>query len=281
MLFLLSSSGGGSAPAEASLFSGGLGDHQRLIVQGYLSGPAPPPGPPDPANASLFSGGLGLNQRLIVQGYMAAPPGGPLSPAEASLFSGGLGDHQRLIVQGYLSAPPPAPLEPTAAVIVTGGLGLNQRLIVQGYMAAGVGPATLLESIAAFWLASPALRAATSDGRLWLDEAPESIDLPYAVIELVQDLPETWTTANIFNRALVSISLYAATAAAAASAMRSVIVPAFTLAPLTVGGEPVMHILPESSGVEISPEFGPRGQDVWAASQRFEVLYLRTSFNGD
>lgn len=132
----------------------------------------------------------------------------------------------------------------------------------------------MIAALVDYWATQPNLMASSSDGKLWLDEAPESVSLPYATIELHQDQPYAFTTKFPIYRAIVSIKAHANLAQAASRAITTAVVPGLVLAPLIINGVSVLHVLPDESGIEISPNRGPRGQDAWTASKRFEVLYM-------
>ena len=86
----------------------------------------------------------------------------------------------------------------------------------------------------------------------------------------MSEVPETWTTAFPFVRSSVQINLHADTdfdAVTAALAIRA----AIKNAPLVIGGQPSMHVLPDGDGIDIGEGLAPKGRDCWVAFETFDI----------
>lgn len=129
-----------------------------------------------------------------------------------------------------------------------------------------------MEALAAWWATQPTIAALASDGRLWFDEAPESVDLPRMIATLDRVAPDAFTTAYSLIRATVTINAQARLSSSAQS-MLNTLMPALALAPLSIHGQTAMHCLPDAHSFQVSADRGPRGQDCWTASLAFEIYY--------
>lgn len=132
----------------------------------------------------------------------------------------------------------------------------------------------ILSAIQAWWQASPSMTALTSDRNLWAYEAPETTGLPYATVLLVSEPVDTWTTSYPVYRSTIQINLHANTAGAArtlAAQFRS----GLENQPLVINGQAVMHILPDSSALQVGEGLGPKGLDCWVAIETFESLFTQ------
>jgi hypothetical protein len=139
-----------------------------------------------------------------------------------------------------------------------------------------------LSALQSWWQSTPAARALTADGKLWLKEAPEDTALPYATCFRIAEPVEAWTTATAIVRATVQVNCHAATAAAAealAESLRSLLTKSASQpsgAPLEVGpGNPAMHALDDDVSLDEGEGLGPGGSDCWVAFFTLEVFYTR------
>lgn len=132
--------------------------------------------------------------------------------------------------------------------------------------------ADVLEAIAAWWAANAQVQLIASDKNLWHGEAKIGTVLPYSTFFLVSEGPEAWTTAYAIMKATVQVNCHAATDQSAREAART-IRDSLRDAPLSIAGERVMSVLPDRSGMELSKDVGPEGQDVWIAYQTFDVMW--------
>lgn len=130
----------------------------------------------------------------------------------------------------------------------------------------------VLEALQAWWAATPGVRATTSDGKLWHRTAPEGTPTPYATAFLVAEPADAQTTGYRLWRSAVQVNLHAATDAAARSMGRAVR-GLLDRAPLAIGGVRALHVLADSSAVEMADDPGPAGEDVWIDMETFEVLW--------
>jgi len=138
---------------------------------------------------------------------------------------------------------------------------------------------TVISAVSDWWAATPAAQELTTDGRLWLDQAPEETPLPYATIVGVSEIAEVWTTNYPIVRAVVQIALHGDTAVEAGALLGEVTallgkssdLPAG--AALSVAGSAVMHVIQGDFSVHVGQGLGPDGQDCWVAIQLFDVVY--------
>jgi hypothetical protein len=132
----------------------------------------------------------------------------------------------------------------------------------------------ILSAVQAWWQATPAMTALTSDHLLWAYEAPETTLLPYATVILVSEPVETWTTSYAVYRSTIQVNLHANTTAAART-LAGQIRLGLANQPLVITGQSVMLILPDSSALQIGEGLGPNGQDCWVAIETFAALFTQ------
>jgi hypothetical protein len=132
----------------------------------------------------------------------------------------------------------------------------------------------VLSALQAWWQSRADLRALTADGQLHHFEAPENTELPYATFFLVSDPAETQTTGFALYRAAVQVNLHAITDAAAVS-LGKAFRQAVRLAPLSVDGSAVLHVLPDGNGLEEGEGLGPNGQDCWIATEMLDIPFTQ------
>lgn len=130
----------------------------------------------------------------------------------------------------------------------------------------------ILSAVAAWWAGTPSVQALTSDGRLWHAVAPEPVPALYATVFLVSEPIEVQTTGYAEYRSTIQLNLHAPTDAQA-RAMGLAVRAALSGAPLSIGGSPVMHVLPDAPGIAIGEGLGALGRDCWVATETFDVLW--------
>jgi hypothetical protein len=128
----------------------------------------------------------------------------------------------------------------------------------------------VISSIVTWFNQTPAIAGLFSDQKLWHVSAPENTYLPYATIFLASELAETWTTDYAMRRDEVQINVHAETSQGA----REIAVQirhGLKKAPLLVNNQPVMHVLPANSAVQIGEGLAPSGKDCWLAFETFDI----------
>lgn len=136
---------------------------------------------------------------------------------------------------------------------------------------------TLAEAVVGFYRAQPDLVAATSDGKLWEDQAPEATKLPYVTFLIPSDTAEEFATGPTFHtrRAELQINCHHWTSKGAKDLART-FRDAFKMAPLAVAGVGIMHCLPTGPGSHaIGDGLGDHGRDCHVQILTFEVLYTQ------
>jgi len=130
------------------------------------------------------------------------------------------------------------------------------------------------EAIEAYFAARADLKALLSDGKLWLDEAPQGTVLPYATFTRVSEVMEDRTTAFRKFRAIVQFSLHHWTPKRAKDLCYA-FETAFTGAPLVAFNTPVLHCLPGNPLSALGEGKGDRGRDCRIEMIEFEILYTK------
>ena len=127
----------------------------------------------------------------------------------------------------------------------------------------------LVAAVLAWWNATPAAqgwpRTASSDRIV-----PENIQLPYATVALASEVAEIWTTAYPWDRSSLVISLHAATDTQARTNAITLRESSKKCA-LTINGVAVAHVLPDGSTIDLGQGLGPKGQDLWTATETFDA----------
>lgn len=147
--------------------------------------------------------------------------------------------------------------------------GASGLLLEEGGSFAGT---DVLAAVQAWWQGTPAVQALTSDGRLWHAVASEPVPEAYCTFFLVSEVPEIQTTAYREYRSTIQVNCHAPTDAQA-RAMGLAIREALIGAPLVIGGQDVMHVLPDTPGIAVGEGLGAGGRDCWIATETFDVLW--------
>lgn len=150
--------------------------------------------------------------------------------------------------------------------IVTGGYAPGVVVVHEG--------SDILAAVQSWWAADAGTQLVARDRKLWNKAAPPEAVLPYATYFLVHEVAETWTTGYAWVRASVQVNCHASTDAEA-RAMAIAIADSLEMAPLSVAGRAVTHVLPDASGLEVGVGFGPDGDDIWIAFQTFDICWTR------
>lgn len=159
-----------------------------------------------------------------------------------------------------------------SSTLLLGGLATD-HLLTRG-LGAGESPLTpsgydgrdITEAVQLWWADQPALQALTSDGKLWLVEAPEDTALPYLTLLPVAE-PESpdRTTGYYFLASTFQISAHDQVPELAVN-LRNSVRDAIQGAALLVGGKAVWYCLPGTQHLMIGEGRGPNGSDCWMAT---------------
>lgn len=135
----------------------------------------------------------------------------------------------------------------------------------------------VVDAVVEFANTSPVLLDSTAFGAAWLwcGRAPEGTSMPYGTIQTYSVTP-TWDSGE--NGSLVSgveagtfnVSVYS-TSRANCGRLAKLVRDVLADAPLAFSGGSLMHIRPGAFSLDLDPDPGPSGEDVWQAVLAFDV----------
>lgn len=139
--------------------------------------------------------------------------------------------------------------------------------------------ADLVEAVVAFANAHPTLTDSTAFGDtswLWLGLAPQDQPLPHATLTAESSTPAYHSKdqgggLGSVTEATFTLSVYSSTRANCrrlADLVRSTL----TDAPLVFSGGELLQLRPGATSIDLDPDPGPDGGDVWAASTVFNAI---------
>jgi len=151
------------------------------------------------------------------------------------------------------------------------------RYFPRRYFPAGVAAAVAADLLEAIYLAfTGAGLGTTFPGGLWLDRAPNGTAFPFATYSVASDVDEFDTSDTHQRQYQVQFSAYDTgkeSARLARKAIRAVMLPALAdWAPLSWTGGVEIGRFPAGQTLNLDPDRGPGGVDVWQAT--FDVLFF-------
>jgi hypothetical protein len=140
----------------------------------------------------------------------------------------------------------------------------------------------VMEAVQALFQGS-SLPTLTSDGKLWEIEAPEGTLFPFAEFFRVSQPVEAYTTGFLMPRCTIQFSFHAANPDTARD-MADAFSAAYTYlgdgaspnSQLTIGGVPVLHVLPGEPSSAKGEGKGPQGQDSYMEMLEIDVLFAKS-----
>lgn len=130
----------------------------------------------------------------------------------------------------------------------------------------------VISAIYAWWTSPGRASLEGTTNQFWHVLASIGTPMPYTTFFLVSEVVDTDTTSFAFWRSTVQFNFHAAVddeAVAAGDAFRA----ALEGAPLSIGGNPALHVLATRNGIEMSDEVGDGGAEVWVDFEVFEVAW--------
>lgn len=134
----------------------------------------------------------------------------------------------------------------------------------------------LVEAMVEFANAHPALTDSTAFGGswLWLGRAPGDTALPYGTITTYTATPtfdsgEAGSNRGSVEAGSLTLAVYS-TSRANCGRLAKLVRDTLTDAPLAFSAGSLMHLRPGSFSVDLDPDPGPAGEDVWQAVTTFE-----------
>lgn len=139
--------------------------------------------------------------------------------------------------------------------------------------------ADLVEAVVAFANAHPALTDSTAFGTtswLWLGLAPAETATPHATISGESSTPayhsrDLGGEPGSVTEATFTLSVYSSTRANCRR-LSELVRDTLTDAPLAFSGGDLLQLRPGATAIDLDPDPGPDGGDVWAASTVFNAI---------
>jgi hypothetical protein len=136
----------------------------------------------------------------------------------------------------------------------------------------------VVDAVAAFVNAHPTLTDSTAFGGawLWLGRAPDDTAMPYGTVTAYSVTPshdsgEAGTSHGSIDTGTFQLSIFS-TSRANCGRLASLVRSTLSDAPLSFAGGQLMHLRPGPFRIDLDPDPGPDGQDVWQAVVMFDVM---------
>jgi hypothetical protein len=136
-----------------------------------------------------------------------------------------------------------------------------------------------VDAASAFLNAHPILSDSTafgSSGWLWLGRAPVDTPMPFGVIgddgtSPTFDSGEAGTTRGVVENGSFTVAIFS-TSRANCGTLTRLVRQVLTDAPLAFSAGSLMHMRPTNLSVDLDPDPGPAGEDVWQGIVSFDVM---------
>lgn len=135
----------------------------------------------------------------------------------------------------------------------------------------------VVDAVAAFANAHPALTDSTAFGGAWLwhGRAPDETPMPYGTLAGYTFTPsydsgEAGSDVGSVEEASFTLAVYSGSRANCGRLMK-LVRQTLSDAPLAFSGGVLMHLRPGAFSLDLDPDPGPDGSDVWQAVSTFDV----------